>query len=138
MPAAFFPDVTCFANANAKQTELALSVIKLFQEGFTPNNMTVVTDLDGVECDYDDYAPATITAWLEPTVAAGGGASISAPTSQFLCTADQVVSNSVGGYWIETAAGAIVMIRQFDNPVPMMLANQYVRIAPTYFYPNGG
>lgn len=137
MPAPFFPNSWAFSQAGDLQTLLALSVIKLFKEGFVPSPTTVVADLDAEEADYDDYILQTITAWLAPGSSPFGGAQITAPTEQFTCTADQVVPNAIGGYWIELAAGDVVLIRQFDTPVAMVTAGDFVQVTPTIVIPNG-
>ena len=137
MPAPFRPNSRALVLANAAQTAYALAVIKQFKAGFVPNPATVVADLDAVECDYDDYAPLTITAWFDPALAPSGGWQITAPTSQALCAADQVVSNMVGGWWMELAAGDVFVIRQFDAPVPMAVAGNFIQITPTEVFGNG-
>lgn len=137
MPAPFFPDSYTLIDVTALRADLALSVVKLFKFGLVPTRSTVVADLDAAEADYDDYAPATITAWLPPVATPGGGTQISAPTVQFDISADQVVPNTIGGYWVELAGGSVVMIRQFDTPVPMVNAGDYVQISPTIQRGNG-
>jgi len=137
MPPPFYPNSAALADATAKRAALALSVVKLFKSGFVPTPDTLVAELDANECDYDDYAPATITAWLAPVNSVGGGSQITAPTTQFTITVDQVVPNTVGGYWVELAGGAVQIIRQFDAPVPMVNAGNYVQVTPTVVFPNG-
>lgn len=137
MPPPFFPNSYTAIDAAAKRTSLASSVIKLFKFGLTPTNETVVADLDAAECDFDDYAPETITAWLPVVAAPGGGSQITAPTEQFLCAADQVTPNTVGGYWIELAGGDVVLIRQFEAGVPMVNAGDFLQVSPTIVVPNG-
>lgn len=137
MPSPFFPTAVVFAEAEAKRTALALSVVKLFKADYVPDAGTTVAALDAVECDYDDYAPATITAWLPPTNSRYGGAEITAPTVQFTIDTEQAVANSVGGYWIETAGGALVMVKRFDDPQPMSQPGDAVKVAPNYVFPTG-
>lgn len=137
MPAPFFPNSRCFDQAATLRTELALSVLKLFKEGLVPTPATVVADLDAAEADFDDYAAETITAWLAPGGSPFGGAQITSPTEQFTCSVDQVVPNSIGGYWIENAGGDVVLIRQFDTPVAMVVAGDFVQVAATIVIPNG-
>lgn len=137
MPAPFFPNSYVQTDAADKQTALALSVVKLFKAGFVPTVNTVVAELDAEECDYTTYAPETITAWLTPVSSPLGGKQISAPTVQFELAADAAVPNNVGGYWIELAGGDVVLIRQFDTPVPMVSAGDFVQISPTIVVPNG-
>lgn len=137
MPPPFFPNSSSFDQATALRAALALSVVKLFKSGFVPTPETTDADLDAQEADYDDYASATITAWLTPITSQFGGAQITAPTVEFVCATDQVVGNNIGGYWIEKAAGAVVLIRQFDDPVPMMNAHDGIVLTPTIVLPNG-
>jgi hypothetical protein len=137
VPAPFFPNSRAEAVATAAQTELALSVVKLFKAGFVPTVNTLVAELDAEECDFDDYAPATITAWLDPATATDGGWRITAPTVQFLCAAAQVTPNLVGGFWIELAAGDVVLIQQFDEDAPMAEAGDSIQLTPTVVYGNG-
>lgn len=137
MPAPFFPNSATVIQAEALRTDLALSVIKLFQFGFTPTVNTVAADLDAEECDYDDYAPQTITAWLPAGTSVYGGSQITAPTEQFLQTGVPATPNMVGGYWIETAGGEVMLIRQFDDPVPMAANLDQILITPTIVFPNG-
>lgn len=135
MPAPFFPDVVCFANAAAKRTALALSVVKLFQEGYVPGAGTLVTDLDANEADYDDYLPITLTAWLAPTKSIYGGAEISSPLAQFTCATVQLVPNAIAGYWIELAGGDLVVVRLFDTVQPMSQIGDAVRVVGNYVFP---
>jgi len=137
MPAPFFPNSSCIDQAVALQTLLALSVVKLFQTGFVPTPETVVADLDAAEADYTTYAAETITAFGDPILSIAGGAQITAPGVQFTLAATPATPNTIGGYWIETAGGDVVLIRQFDTPVPMVEAAQGLIIAPTIVVPNG-
>lgn len=137
MPAPFFPDVVTLAAATAKRTELALSVIRLFQEGFVPSTATTTVELIAAEADFDDYLEQEITAWLAPTKNIVSGYEITAPTEQFLCTTVQAVPNSIAGYWIETAAGVLVLVRLFDSVVPMAQPGNSIKVTPTYRFPSG-
>lgn len=137
MPPPFRPNSYALVQATTAQAARALSVIKLFKSGFVPDPNTVVAELDAEEADFDDYAPITVTAWLDPAGAITGGWQITAPTSQFLCAADQVVPNMIGGWWAELAAGTVIIIRQFDDPVPMAEAGNFIQITPTERYGNG-
>lgn len=137
MPAPFRPNSRALALAIAARAAYAMSVIKQFKAGLVPTPATLVAELDAAECDYDDYAPITITAWLAAALAPSGGWQITAPTSQALCAADQAVPNMVGGWWIELAAGDVFVIRQFDAPVPMAIAGNFIQITPTEVFGNG-
>lgn len=137
MPVVFRPNSYANILATDARTERALSVAKLFKAGFEPTPATLVADLDLNEADYSDYAPETITAWLPPATVETGGWSITAPTEQFLCVGDQAVPNMIGGMWFELAAGEVFMIVIFDDPEPMALDGDSIRIAPTEVFGNG-
>jgi hypothetical protein len=111
--------------------------VRLFKADYVPTVNTVLADLEANEADYSDYAPQTITAWLPPSSSVFGGAQILAPTVQFLCVDAQAVENAIGGYWIETATGDVVLIRQFDSPVAMVSNGDVVQITPVYVFPTG-
>lgn len=137
MPIIFRPNSYSNSLATAAQTARALSVIKLFKAGFEPTPDTLVAEYDTNECDYSDYAPETITAWLDPAAAQGGGWRITAPTSQFLCVGDQAVGNMVGGFWIELAGGDVILATIFDEPTSMSVNGDFVQVAPTEVFGAG-
>lgn len=145
MPVPFFPDEACVKQANELKAILAGSKVRLFKSGFVPNTGTTRADLEANECDYSTYAEKTITAWGDPIMSEYGGAQITAPTVQFSVTTAPAVSNLVGGYWIEDVGEmgppavdpTVRLIRQFDVPVGMILANNGLTITPTIVVPNG-
>lgn len=123
------------ATAALKQTGLANSNAKLFKDGFVPSVTTPAADFAANECDFDDYAPVAIVAWNAPSLASVPGYNIDAPMVRWVCAADQVVSNMVGGLWIENAGGDILDFVIFDTPIPMQLADQVVEWVPAEFFP---
>jgi hypothetical protein len=137
MPVRFFPSTFALAQATDLQTLLALSVIKLFKFGFVPTPADLVASYDAQEADYSTYAPETITAFLAPVAAVGGGWRITAPTEQFDLAATPAVGNDIGGYWVETAAGDVVLVTIFDGQVPMSVAGNSVQCNPTVTVPTG-
>lgn len=137
MPAPFFPNASCFEQAADLQTKLALSELNLFLAGFEPTVETTAAELLAQVANYTGYAPAVVTAFLDPISAPGGGAQITAPTEQFALAATPAAGASIGGWWLETATGEVILIKQFDDPVPMMEAGDAVQITPTIRIPNG-
>lgn len=137
MPVRFFPNTFALSQAGDLQTLLALSVIKLFQAGFVPTPDDLVASYDANEADYTTYAPETITAWLDPVAAVGGGYRITAPTEQFDLVSTPAVGNMIGGYWVELAAGDVVLVTIFDAPVSMSVAGNSIQVNPTVVVPNG-
>lgn len=137
MPVVFRPNSYSKTLADAAQTARALSVIKLFKAGFEPTPDNVVADYDAEEADYSDYAPQTVTAWLDPAKADTGGWRITAPTSQFLCDGDQAVGNMIGGFWVELAGGDVILTVIFDAPTSMSLDGDFIQATPTEVFGNG-
>ena len=137
MPVRFFPSTFALSQATDLQTLLALSVIKLFKAGFIPTPANVVADYDAEEADYSTYAPETITAWLDPVAAIGGGYRITAPTEQFDLATTPAVGNMIGGYWVEEAGGDVVLVTIFDAPVAMTTAGNSIQVNPTVVVPVG-
>jgi hypothetical protein len=123
----FNPNSACLKQAGELQTVLALSKVRLFKSSLLPSVSTIKADLTAEEADYDDYPAGgeTITAFLDPLLDPAGGASITAPTTQFDVTTDPpIVTNLIGGFWLEDAAGAVRVIGTFAAPIPMEVAGQ--------------
>lgn len=125
------------ATAALKQAGLANSVLKLFKDGFVPSVTSPVADFDANECDFDDYAPIVILAWNNPTLGSISGYNLDAPLQRFVCLADQVTMNMVGGWWLEDAAGAVLDFGTFDPSRPMQYGDQAIEIVPLEFFPAG-
>ena len=106
---------------NAFNTELALSVVKLWKAGevvLGPN--TVVADLDAAECDFSGYAPVNLTTWKGPYNADGGGQYVETGLVIFTASAGSpFLGNTVGGYWIENSGGNLWFAGTFDSEFPI-------------------
>lgn len=138
MPPPFRPSSYCERIAGEQQAILASCVIKLFQAGLNPGPGVVVADLDNDECDFDDYVPIVVTAWLDPSALPNGSWQIIMPTQQFLCTAAQVVSNMVGGWWIEEdTTGEVLLVRELDAPIVMATAGNSVPVSAAQVFGPG-
>lgn len=136
----FFPNGACLAIAELVRSELALSKLRLFKEGFTPQVTTTRAQLLAEECDYTGYVAGgeTITAFLAAILNPLGGASIDWPTEQFAAVAPFTIGNVVGGWWVEDAAGAVVYATgTFTPPIPLGAAGQGIPLAGTLVFPNG-
>lgn len=129
-----YPAVGALWLAGIVKTALVNSVIKLFKEGFIPTVNTTDADLDDEECDYTGYAAMTITAWQAPLLNPLGGASIDSGLKQFAAAAPYTVGNSVGGYWLEAAAGDVVMASTLSTPRSVAAAGQGVGIDITLIF----
>jgi hypothetical protein len=123
------------ATANLKQTALVNSVAKLFKAGFAPGVTNTLASFVANECDFDDYAPIVMATWNEPTLSSLPGYNIDSALLRWVCAADQVVGNSVGGMWFETAGGLLLDFVVLDPPIDMMLEDQALEWLPLEFFP---
>lgn len=115
----FYPSVGSLWLAGITGTELANSVIHLYQSSLVPTVDTVLADLVAAEADFSGYAPITLVAWGAPYLVAAGGAAVNSPCSQFNTDDPTTVTNLIGGAWIETAGGDLVIIDAFPSAIPM-------------------
>jgi len=111
------------------QAALALSILHLFKSSLTPTVDTTDVMFDAAEADYDGYAAKTITAWQAPGYAAVGGSSINCGYDQFnYVNAGPGVANSIGGFWLEDAAGAVILYGTFPKPYTMAVNGDIVPV----------
>lgn len=112
--------VTVLANIT---TYLALSTLNLFQNNTTVNPLNVIADF--VVASYTGYTVQTLTTVSAPFIdPVNGGVSIACPSHLFLCTAT-AGSNIIYGYWIEDAAGNLIVAGNID-PAPMNVNNNAI------------
>lgn len=108
------------AKATVTKTTLALSKLRFFKSTLVVSQFTTKDQLEAAECDFDGYTAGgyTLTAWTGPAWFAGGGAVITSPLTvvAYGPAGDPPVGNAVGGWWIETAAGAVWTVGQYDPP----------------------
>ncbi len=145
MPAPFFPQEATRQLADELGTRLVNCQMMLFKSGFVPSTLTELADIEAQEADYTGYARVTIAAWGNPIDSDVGGAQITAPTVQFSLAADPALGNTIGGYALVVPAVVgppalpefLLLIRQFDTPVPMLAAFDGLTVTPTIVQPNG-
>jgi len=129
----------CQKQATERQTAYISSVVSLFQSSIGPISPSVTKAiLEAAEADYDDYAPITITAWEGPILAPGSGYEIIAPLVLFEVGAvDPATPNSIGGFWLEDAAGVVRLVGIFDPALPMQTAGQGIPLNILDLFPTG-
>jgi hypothetical protein len=120
------PDYQIYTNeaANTLAAEiiaaLALSKLRLGQSTVTVNRFTTRTELRNAECNFDGYTAGgyALAAWTGPGSAPGGGAKITSPLKNIAYgpAADPPVTNEVGCWWVEDAAGLVRTVGVFDPP----------------------
>lgn len=133
----FYTLEACKQCATERQTAYAASVLHLFKAALVPTSSTTKAEFTADECDFDDYVTKALAAWNAPILAPGSGYEIVSPLVQWACAADQVVSNDVGGCWMEDAGGIVRMCVVFDTPLPMALADQGIPLSLVDFFPTG-
>lgn len=125
----------------AFQTALALSKMRLFKS--TEMNLTENTtkaQLVAAECDYDGYAAGgiAVTALNDPFIDESGGVVVLSPVVQFNYVDDVGhVANTVGGFWLEDAAGVVRISGEFATPQNMAGNTQSVPVVAGRRFTNG-
>lgn len=130
----------CLAQATAEATRLEGSFIRLFQAGLEVDQTTTAVQLEAEECDFSGYPAGgiEIEEFLAPILASEGGYSIQSPIAQFATASPTTVPNTIGGWWLETATGDVVMVVMLDvtNRVPMSAPGQGYPVSARRVFPN--
>lgn len=117
---------------------MASSVMHLFKSTFTPEPSSPLSEYTAAECDYDGYAPITLTTWLAPILAPDTGYMINSPLVQFTYDFDTLgTGNTVGGCYIVDAGGKNRIAVIFTAPIPMQVDGQGIPITIVWLFPTG-
>lgn len=112
----------------AERTRLALAKLKLYKSSFIPTNQSLLADFVAAEADFSGYAFATLS-WDAVGVDSLGNYFTEGSNSLFQAS-DALNPNTIGGAWIETATGTLVMFLPFDVPVNMTVILATLNITP--------
>ena len=117
----FFTQEAAITDATAMKPSFVASVLRLTQAPFIPVPTSTKAQLVAAECTFDGYTPVTgypIAAVTGPLAFTGGGGVLTTPLVNVVYgpAGDPAVGNSVSGWWIENAAGAVLVAGSF-NPV---------------------
>lgn len=120
MSIALYPNLGALLLGGILQTELALCKLKLTKSLIVPAKTVLKASLTAVECDFSGYAAKTVTALLAPYVD-GDGISIMIPTTQWDFDGSDMTptANTVYNWWLELAAGDLIIAGQFLTPIGM-------------------
>lgn len=100
------------------QTFLAGSKVKLFQNNVLITVNTLKSEL--TVATFTGYADQTITATGDPVIdPINGGISITMPSFQWTTGDPTTVTNTIYGFWLETAGGDLILAGNFDDPINM-------------------
>lgn len=108
----------------AQATLLTGAMLKLYQSSFMPGQSNVIADFTAAEADFNGYAAVALT-WSPVAIGVDGNFVIESNRAFFQAT-DALAPNQIGGCWVETAGGDLIGFFQFDPPVNMTLALQYL------------
>lgn len=134
----WYPLAATLEQADERKTAYAASEVHLFKSDLVPTPSTLLSEFVTNEADYDTYAPIAIAAFTGPILAPGSGYEILSPAVLFTTGAtDPVVTNSIGGFWLEDGAGNIRLVGTFDPALPMQLANQGIPLSIIDLFPTG-
>lgn len=138
MPTSGRPLEGTLVDATAIKTNLSTTAeVHLFKDGWTPTSTSVEADFAAHEATYQGYSAVTVSAWVGPYIYGGGaGYFIAAADDYFAWAAGSGdASNTIGGYWIEDAAGKVREYVIFDTPILINGAGQVVPVTPTILFP---
>jgi len=124
----FYPSEGSLWLAGIAKTALAASVMHLYQSTLVPDVDTTIADLEAAEADFSGYTPITLTTWGAEYLVPAGGAAINSPCGQFNTSDPTTITNLVGGAWVQTATGELVIIDAFPTPIAMAGPNQAIPI----------
>lgn len=136
-----FPNSGVLEIASLVLDALNDSKLRLFKSSINGvSAFTTRAELVAAECDFTGYPAGgkVITAFLDPLLNPAGGASIDWPTQQFNSAAPYTVGNVVGGWWIETTAGALIACGTFPQPIAVGGPGTGFPLAGSLVFPNGG
>jgi len=110
--------------ASAIKTALALSKLRLIQSSLVPNVTTTKAALEAAEATFNGYTAGgyTLTAWSGPVNNPGSGALITPPAVNVAWANpddDPIVTNEIGGWWIEDATGNVRLVGTFEDTISM-------------------
>jgi hypothetical protein len=133
MSVIMYPNVGALHEIGLIRTDLAMCKVKLFQNPVSLSPSTVVGDL--TEATFGGYAPIIVTALLPAYIDPVGGASAQIATIQFQCDGT-APTNIVYGFWVETAAGVLILAGTFDAGIPMSLATDAIPVDVKFNFGN--
>ena len=118
---AFYPLSACEQNALERQTALAASSARLFQDPFVPTPANVLADYTAAIATFTGYSNQAVAAWLGPLTAPGGGWMITTPLLAFIAT-DGATPNTINGAYLVDAGGELRLAVVFDEPIAVAAA----------------
>lgn len=101
------------------------SVARLYLNSFSPNYSNTEADFVAAEATFTGYAAKTIATWSAVVYDIAGNPLAIGVNVTFICSTTGA-TNSLGGVWLETMAGALIRYFPFPNPISISAAGQFV------------
>lgn len=114
---------------NAYRTYLATAEVHLFTAPFSPTPANVLADFVAAEAAYSGYASTTPT-WTAAGYDSEGTYGFTSG-DQFFQNTTGASGASIGGFWLQTAAGVLQGYGVFTDPIPMNAALAYLSLLLT-------
>lgn len=138
-----YPTAAQLALAAPIFDEFDLCVVRLWKAGqLNPIVDTTLAECTAAECNFSGY-PAdglTVTALQAPFTTLEGGIQANTGLLQFTSTAaNPFVENMVGGFYVVSSGGLLLLVGTLDTAVPIGGPNQAVpiNVGQVFFRPAG-
>lgn len=130
MPLVIPTDSLVVAIQGVSDGQLGGGSIRLFTNDFVPGPNTVLADI--TEATFSGYAAVVTANWGQPFLNPQGFVEVDAPSAQFNHNGGAIVE-SVFGYYVTDAGGALVTVERFAaGPYLMETALNSIIVVPRY------
>ncbi len=116
-----------FHNLGLKITDLAACKLRLFTSGFHPNPGNIAADFVAAEATFTGYTPlGYVLTWSAAALGADDNAV--SQSSRMFTQITALPAQTIGGAWIETAAGVLLYYAEFLAPIALAAVLNYIAI----------
>jgi len=115
--------------------------LHLYKSSFAPGPSNVAADFLAAEANFTGYAPVTLT--YSSIGVDANGSPVALTNRAFFQATDAVSPNTIGGCWVENDIGTTPVVKtsvefyQFQSPIPMSLALQFIGVVVAVYQPGG-
>lgn len=106
--------------------DLTAALMKLFKSGFAPSQQNVAADFAAQEATFTGYAASMALTFSAVVVDANGDPVVQA--SNLFTQTGNTITDSIGGFWLETAGGKVIQFGVFPQPVNMAAAGRFINV----------
>lgn len=109
-------------------------IIKLFKNNLTPTPSTPLSAFE--EADFDGYADSSAVVWGPVYHTTGDSVQVLGDNKSFISTGSTTPNNIYGWYATNAAGTVLKCFERFDEPVPVVEADQGLTVIPTLALPS--